>query len=96
MSLPEQVSAGQRAKRLLEDPAVVAAFDAVRMAIIERWESTPLRDRDGAHELKLMLRLLADLRANLEQAITNGKIAAEELRQLNRSLSPAEWRELTR
>ncbi len=94
MTLEADIFAGTRASRLLEDPALVKAFDDVRVAIIERWESAPLRDAEGHHELKLMLRLLSDVRGNLELAIQNGKLAAEELRTLNRAPTPAEWRAL--
>jgi hypothetical protein len=94
MSLEEQIVAGTRAQRLLEDPALVKAFDEVRAGIIERWESAPLRDTEGHHELKLMLRLLQDVRGNLELAVQNGKLAADELRTLNRAPTPAQWRAL--
>jgi hypothetical protein len=46
----------------------------------------------GAHELKLMLKLLSDVRANLEQAVMDGKLAAAELKTQRRELSPAEFR----
>lgn len=94
MSLEADISAGTRAQRLLDDPDLSKAFADVRSAIIERWESAPLRDQEGAHELKLMLRILSDVRSNLELAVMNGKLAAEELRMQKRALTPAEWRAL--
>jgi hypothetical protein len=92
MSLEDEVVDGTRAQRLLEDQVLVKAFDDVRLAIIERWESCPIRDTEGQHELKLMLRVLADVRGNIELAVHNGKLAAEELRTRNRALTPAQWR----
>jgi hypothetical protein len=86
------ITAGTRAQRLLEDEILTKAFADVRVAIVERWESAPIRDVEGQHELKLMLRVLSDVRSNLELAVHNGKLAAEELRMQNRALSPAEWR----
>jgi hypothetical protein len=94
LSLEAQVVNGSRAQRLLEDPVLTKAFADVRAGIIERWENTPLRDTTGAHELKLMLKLLNDVRGNLELAITDGKLAAEDLRTRNGALTPAEWRAL--
>lgn len=92
MTLQEDLTRGQKADRLLHDPTLCEAFDLVRDAIIQKWETTPLRDRDGAHELKLMLKLLGDVRANLEQAVADGKLAAAELKQqARRDLSPAEY-----
>ena len=55
------------------------AFTLVAQAIHEAWEACPLRDTDGAHVLKLQLKLLGDVRANLEQAVTDGKLAAAEI-----------------
>lgn len=92
MNLEEQLAAGSRAQRLLDDPILSKAFDDVRLAIIEKWESAPLRDREGAHELRLMLKLLADVKGSLELAVMNGKLAADELRIRNDALTPAQWR----
>jgi len=94
MTKEAEIFAGNRAQRLLEDEILTKAFADVRSAIIERWESTPTRDHEGQHELKLMLRILTDVRGNLELAVQNGKLAAQELRMQNRDLSPAEWRAL--
>lgn len=93
MTLEADRERGQKADKLLNDPMLADAFVSVKGAILEAWEATPIRDRDGAHELKLMLKLLGDVRANLERAITDGKIAAAELeRQERRELSPAQFR----
>jgi hypothetical protein len=93
LSLQTDVDRAQRAERLLSDSLLTESFDLVRTAILEKWELTPLRDKEGAHELKLMLKLLGDVRANLEQAIADGKLAAAELQQqARRDLSPAEFR----
>ena len=69
-----QLERASRAKQLLEDPILIEGFDLVRAGIMQRWELSPIRDRDGAHELKLMLKLLADVRAALAQAVNDGKI----------------------
>jgi hypothetical protein len=92
MNLQAELDQAVRAEKLLNDDTLTQAFTDVRQAIIDKWEATPLRDKDGAHELKLMLKLLSDVRANLEQAVSNGKLAAEELKRINRrDLSPASW-----
>lgn len=92
MGKETEITAGNRAQRLLEDEVLTKAFEDMRSAIIERWESSPVRDHEGQHELKLMLRILSDVRSNLELAVHNGKLAAEELRMQKRELTPAEWR----
>lgn len=80
MTLEKDLERGMRAERLLKDDLLAEAFDSVRTAIFERIESTPVRDTDGLTQLRLMLKLLKDLRANLEQAIRDGKLASEALK----------------
>lgn len=89
MNLEADRERGHKAEKLLNDPLLKDAFTLVAQAIHERWEAAPLRDRDGAHELKLMLKLLNDVRATLERAIADGKLAAAELEQLNKPIIPA-------
>lgn len=74
MNEEKRLERGARAQQLLEDPLLNESFDLVAKGITERWVATPIRDRDGAHELKLMMKLLADVRAALEQAVNDGKI----------------------
>lgn len=62
-----------KARRLLEDPVFQEAFAGVEKAIHEKWAGTPLRDKDGAHELRLMLKLLRDVRKNIERVAQEGK-----------------------
>lgn len=84
MTDAEMVRRGERAKRLLEDEMLAGALDAVHGAIVRKWEETPLRDRDGAHELRLMLKLLKDVRVNLETAVRDGKLSALHIEQEKR------------
>lgn len=92
MSIERDLERGAHADRLLKDVMLSEAFDNVRKAIHERWEHAPLSDREGQHELLLMLRLLNDVRSNLEQAVADGNFAADKLKHLQRNQTPAEWR----
>lgn len=93
MSLADQKERGQKADKLLSDPLFAESFAEARQVIFDAWEAAPIRDKEGAHELKLMLKLLSDVRAILERAITDGKMAAAELvNQERRDLSPAQFR----
>lgn len=91
---PEQLTreyrSGLDAARLMADPAIQKALADVRAAILERWAASPLRDKDGQYELRLMLKLLGDLVANLEQAIADGKLAGNELKITEQRQSPVE------
>ena len=74
MTEAETLERADKARKILESPLYQEGYELVRQAIIAKWEQTPIRDRDGAHELKLMMRLLADVRANMEQAVRDGKV----------------------
>ncbi len=54
---------------------------AVRDGIIEKWEAAPIRDIDGQHELKLMLKLLGDLQNNIKNFVDSGKLAKIEIEE---------------
>lgn len=92
MSIESDLDRANRAKAILNNPTYQESFDLVRQAILEQWEATPVRDREGAHELKLMLKLLSDVRANLDRAIADGKLAAHELEQRRRTPKLADFR----
>jgi len=91
MDLTKQVERGNHAARLLNDPLLQEAFASVETAIHEQWAASPIRDHEGAHELRLMLKLLTDLKAVFEGAVTDGKVAADELNRRNKVLSPRQW-----
>jgi hypothetical protein len=93
MSIENDLERGQRAQAVLNNPAFTDAFEMVKQAIVEAWSVAPIRDREGQHELKLQLKLLGDVRANLERALADGKMAAESLKRLNAPQSPAQWRQ---
>ena len=77
----EQAARGERAQALLNDEIFADAIEQVRAGIVTAWSNAPIRDRDGHHELKLMLKLLDDVVRNIESVIDNGKIAADKIRQ---------------
>ena len=79
MSLEQESADGQRAERLMDE--VSPYFDMVKSAIVEKWENSPVGDREGQHELRLMRKLLGDVEANLKNAIENGKLARIQIEQ---------------
>ena len=79
MSLEKDLDQGAKAEKLLNDETLTQAFENVRKAIFEKIEQTPLRDDEGLRQLRIMLKLLRDVRANLERALRDGKLAAKEL-----------------
>lgn len=81
MSANEQLERAAAAKRALENPALQAAFSDVREAIVHRIETCPMRDTEGAEKLRIMLRLLNDVRTNLEGAVTDGKLVELKIQE---------------
>lgn len=79
MSLEEEVSRARNATLLIENPMFRETFTLVRDGIINALVDCPIRDREGAHELKLMLKLLGDLEGNIKRVIDTGKMAAIQL-----------------
>jgi hypothetical protein len=92
MTIETDLDRAHRAKAILDNPTYQESFELVRQAILEQWEATPIRDKDGAHELKLMLKLLGDVRANLERAIADGTMAAHELEYRRRVANLADFK----
>ena len=80
-TLRKQMEEAARARSVLDDDAYKNASKAVRDAIIEAWEQCPIRDKEGAHELKLMLKLHGDIEKHMRKAVDDGKFAAEELKR---------------
>jgi len=78
------IERGEQAKRLLENDLYVEAFEAVKGGIIQKWQDCPMRDREGQHELKLMLKCLLEVQGYIEQVWTTGKFAAIQLDQEKR------------
>lgn len=81
MTIEADLDRAARAKAVLDNTAYQEAFEDVRRAIHEAWEAAPVRDTEGQQILKLQLKLLSDVRANLDRAIADGKMAAIELDQ---------------
>lgn len=81
----ELISRANKAKSLMENHEFTHAFVAVREALLDRFEACPIRDIEGQHEIKLMLKLLGDVRANLLSVIDSGKVIEYRLSMLERA-----------
>jgi len=84
--IEKEIRAGDEAETLMEMPAFKTATESLRQAILMRWAESPIRDKEGQHELRLMLKLLDDLLGNLRVAVSNGKFACNEL-EIKRTLT---------
>ncbi len=70
-----------KAKTLLDNPMYNEGFDLVHKAIIARIEACPLSDTAVAEDLRKCLKLLRDVRANVEVAINQGKVVSFKIAQ---------------
>ena len=70
-----------QARHVLENQTYQAAWDDTRAAIIALIEKTPLADTQTAEDLRRCLKLLRDVRANLEASMNQGKLASFRLEQ---------------
>jgi hypothetical protein len=75
----KELAEGQRAERLMEE--LSPYFDMVKTAIVQKWETSPISDKEGQHELRLMRKLLTDLEANIKTTIDTGKMAQIQIEQ---------------
>ena len=77
-----------RAQAVLDNVAYQESYEMVRQEIIRRIENCPLSDTQTAEDLRRCLRLLRDVRLNLEVALKSGtvanfRLAADEKRKAN-------------
>lgn len=65
------------AQYLLNHALIRDAFTEIEQAIIGQLRTCPLKDREGQHELTLMLQTLARFKAHLESHIATGQMAKQ-------------------
>ena len=77
--LQEEIERGSRAQILLRNEVYQEAVGKVRQGIMDAWAESPLRDTEGQHELRLMLKLLTDIEKNIERVATTGTLALRQI-----------------
>ncbi len=89
MSLEQELTRGERARRLLEDPLLVEAFDAVEAALRSAWAATGEAEERERERLWLMLRLLGRVRGHISSVMETGKLADRQLATIEQRRGPA-------
>lgn len=87
MSDAEVIARAEKAQRILNDETFQQAFENTRTAIFEAIEATPIRDEEGLRHLRLCLKLLKDVKANLTATLNDGKVAEFHIAQQKRDAS---------
>lgn len=88
MTPDELIVRAEQAKRLLADPMVQEAFKRLETDVFEAWARTGIRDKEGQHELLLMVQTARKFRGIFEQIVMTGEIEADRLKtpKLKRTL----------
>lgn len=81
MNTEQEIAEGNRAELLISD--IAPYFAMVEAAILDKWKTSPVADAEGQHELRLMIKLLADVKANLHTAVETGKLAKIQIEREN-------------
>jgi hypothetical protein len=76
---------GAKAKHVYNDSFVQEALQAMESGILEAWKKSPIRDKEGQLELRLLYKLLGDFKGYFLEAMQTGKMADHQL-QHERSL----------
>lgn len=74
MTVDELIMRGEEAKRLLENPLLIEAFEVIENEVNELWKTSPSADAEGREKLYLSLRLLGRLKAQIQSVVETGKV----------------------
>ena len=74
---------GIRAAELLENSLLQETFQYLESEYLSAWRSTKVRDTEARERLWQAIQILGILQEHLKLHVTNGRIAAEDLRRLS-------------
>jgi hypothetical protein len=81
LDLQKQISRGQQAKDLLENPLLQDSLKAIRNKLDNEWKNSPLRDVEGREKIFFLVKAIDELEAMLISELETGKLASEQLNQ---------------
>jgi hypothetical protein len=82
MNLERDSARGEQARRLLSDPLLIEAFEAVEGNLRAAWIATGEGQDRERERLWLMVKLLGRLKAHLTGVLETGKLADRQLAAL--------------
>ncbi len=77
--MSDVIARAEQAKRVLDDPTIQKAFEAVRQQFLAALEVSQIGDRDAHHEIALSLQALRSVRRQLQRWVDDGDV--ERLRK---------------
>ncbi|TSP11445.1 hypothetical protein [Cupriavidus campinensis] len=75
-----EIARAERAKLILEDPMVAEALTAMRDHIMQAWQESPARDKEGREELFRYIKVIGQFESVFRTHIETGALAAHQLR----------------
>ena len=81
MTPEELVTRATKAKRIIEDPLVVEALNAMETEVIQAFAQCPIRDDEGRRILQQELLRTRKFRGFLLGVMESGKVALHDLRE---------------
>jgi hypothetical protein len=81
MTPEKEIERGLHADQLLDHYLFKESFTTVRQNIMDSWASSPIRDKEGAHELRLMLHCLTNIENYIRSIAETGKMASLQREQ---------------
>ena len=75
----EQIQQGNAADAVLTSPVFIEAFEILEDRYIQSWLSSGIPDKDHRETQFLSLRVLSEVRLELESMVNGGKIAKNNL-----------------
>lgn len=88
MTPDELIVRAEAARRILNDELFKESLEKLEKDIFDAWSRIPIRDKEGQHELLLMIQTARKFKALLETVLMTGEVEKKNLRkpQLTRTL----------
>ena len=80
MDLNKQISRGQQAKDILENPLLQDSLKAIRNKLDNEWKNSPLRDVEGREKIFFLVKSIDEFEAMLISEMETGKLASEQIK----------------
>ena len=87
LALRRRVAAADRARAYIEDPLLVAAFEALDARYLLRWRNSPADKPEMRERVWLYLQAIAEVRAELNTALEDGEMARAALDEMRAGIS---------
>jgi hypothetical protein len=83
---------GEEAQRLLNSELLQKAFADTRSACLEAWAKLPTTDKENAHDLHRMVKLIDRVQTCLWEHVKSGKVAQKHIEAVSKPSVLNRWR----